>query len=230
MRRRFNSTRWQTWDYGWDGIYFITICTHNRVPYFGFIENGKMQLSDIGEEAELCVKNIPSHFPFARVSAFVVMPNHLHLLLITDKMGVFNESELTRFFEPINFESKKKDVVSSVIEGNEHVGAQNLAHHKPQFQMQYMPTSLKNMYLNIPVFSRPHEEKNRFGVQSQNVASIVRGLKVGVTKFARNHLHYFKWQARYHDHVVRNRAEYVKIKAYIESNVRNWNSDKFYEV
>ena len=122
MRRRFNSTRWQTWDYGWDGIYFITICTHNRVPYFGFIENGKMQLSAIGEEAELCVKNIPSHFPFARVSAFVVMPNHLHLLLITDKMGVFNESELTRFFEPINFESKKKDVVSSVIEGNEHVG------------------------------------------------------------------------------------------------------------
>ena len=34
-----NTMRLQNWDYGWDGIYFVTICTHNREPFFGKISN-----------------------------------------------------------------------------------------------------------------------------------------------------------------------------------------------
>ncbi len=46
---RIPSARLQNWDYGWNAMYFVTICTRNRKCYFGDIENGKMQLSGIGE-------------------------------------------------------------------------------------------------------------------------------------------------------------------------------------
>ncbi len=73
--------------------------------------------------------------------------------------------------------------------------------------------------------SLPH---NKFGPQSQNLASIVRGYKIGVTKFARQNGIPFAWQARYHDHVIRNTEELYRIQQYILSNPQNWEKDDFY--
>ena len=39
---RTESIRLKNWDYSQNGIYFITICTKDRIDYFGKIENGKM--------------------------------------------------------------------------------------------------------------------------------------------------------------------------------------------
>ena len=47
-RYRNASPRASWWDYGWDGAYFITMCTKNRHPYFGAITNGKMHFSPQG--------------------------------------------------------------------------------------------------------------------------------------------------------------------------------------
>lgn len=69
---------------------------------------------------------------------------------------------------------------------------------------------------------------NKFGSQSQNLASIVRGYKIGVTKFARQNNIPFAWQPRYHDRVIRNAAEHERINAYILANLQNWNGDEFY--
>jgi putative transposase len=69
---------------------------------------------------------------------------------------------------------------------------------------------------------------NRFGPQSQNLASIVRGFKIGVTKYAREHQIPFAWQARYYDNIVRSTADYERISHYIVANPANWGKDKFY--
>ena len=84
---RIGSIRASWWDYGWNGAYFITICTHNRIHYFGEVENGKMNLSSLGEAAEKCWYEIPLHFPFVRLGSFVVMPDHVHGIIIIDKPG-----------------------------------------------------------------------------------------------------------------------------------------------
>ncbi|MBI5954554.1 MAG: hypothetical protein HY865_23100 [Chloroflexi bacterium] len=68
---------------------------------------------------------------------------------------------------------------------------------------------------------------NRFGPQSQNLASIIRGYKIGVTKFARANNIPFAWQARYHDHVIRNDGEWERITKYIIANPMNWKNDEF---
>jgi len=69
---------------------------------------------------------------------------------------------------------------------------------------------------------------NKFGPQSQNLASIVRGYKIGVTKFARQNNIPFEWQPRYHDRVIRNTQEYERIHQYIMSNPQNWKNDEFH--
>lgn len=83
---RIPSARLQNWDYGSNGAYFITICTHNREHYFGKIVDGIMQLNDIGKLAQQYWMEIPNHFSFIALDNFVVMPNHIHGILIIDKM------------------------------------------------------------------------------------------------------------------------------------------------
>lgn len=81
---RIPSARLQTWNYGNNGIYFITICTKNREYYFGEIENGQMQLSEMGMLAEKYWYEISEHFSHVQLDEFVVMPNHLHGIIIFD--------------------------------------------------------------------------------------------------------------------------------------------------
>ena len=83
---RINSTRLKNWDYGGNALYFITICTKNREHFFGEITKGKMKLSEIGEIAKKCWLEIPEHFPFVKLDEFVVMPNHVHgIILLTNQ-------------------------------------------------------------------------------------------------------------------------------------------------
>jgi len=82
---RIPSARLQSWDYGANGAYFITICTQNREHFFGEIANNEMQLNEWGQWAEKYWTEIPNHFPFIELGNFVVMPNHTHGILIFDK-------------------------------------------------------------------------------------------------------------------------------------------------
>jgi REP element-mobilizing transposase RayT len=159
-RKKFKdeTNRLKNWDYGSNAAYFVTICTANSKPFFGEIENAKMHLSEMGEVAYKCWSEIPNHFPFVKLDAFVIMPDHIHGIIIIDKQN----------------QSKEK--------------------LKP----------------------------NKFGPQSQNLGSIVRGFKTGVTKYARMNDIEFKWQSRYHDHIIRNEKSFYRIRKYIIDNPKNW--------
>ncbi len=82
---RIESNRLQSWDYGSNAAYFVTICTENRKHFFGEISNGQMQLSEIGKIAEKYWHEIPLHFPFIELEAFIVMPNHIHGIITINK-------------------------------------------------------------------------------------------------------------------------------------------------
>ncbi|CAM4237786.1 hypothetical protein [Gillisia limnaea] len=83
---RSASARLKTWDYGWNGAYFVSICTQSRECFFGNISDGKMHLSEIGEIAHNFWIEIPNHFPFVKLGEFIVMPNHMHGIIIIDKL------------------------------------------------------------------------------------------------------------------------------------------------
>lgn len=78
---RIESIRLKHWDYSDPGFYFITICTRDRENMFGEIIDGKMILNKYGFIAKYYLKQIHSHFRFIRIDSFIVMPNHIHLIL-----------------------------------------------------------------------------------------------------------------------------------------------------
>jgi hypothetical protein len=82
---RIPSARAQWWDYSANAAYFVTICTANKEHFFGEIANGEMQLSETGKMAHDFWSEIPNHFPFVILGEFVVMPNHVHGIVIIDK-------------------------------------------------------------------------------------------------------------------------------------------------
>ena len=67
------------------GDYFITICTSGREHYFGEIVNGEMILNVLGMKLKELIEEIPSHHPYAQIPVYLVMPNHVHgIIVITE--------------------------------------------------------------------------------------------------------------------------------------------------
>ena len=79
---RVASARLQHYDYRTNGAYFITICTHQQVRFFGECLDGEMKLSTMGAIVQGFWYEIPKHFAFVSLGEFVVMPNHVHGILI----------------------------------------------------------------------------------------------------------------------------------------------------
>jgi len=84
---RIPSARWREWNYGDEGAYFITICTKQREHYFGEIENGQMQLSEIGKIArDEWLKSMKIRPDMnLDMECFVIMPNHIHGIVVIGK-------------------------------------------------------------------------------------------------------------------------------------------------
>lgn len=78
------SVRLRGFDYASNGATSVTICTHHRECLFGEIVQGSVALSDIGKLVSDTWKEIPNRFPSAFLDTFVVMPNHLHGILLID--------------------------------------------------------------------------------------------------------------------------------------------------
>lgn len=98
-RYRIESARRPDYDYTSPGKYFITICTKNQIPYLGKILNSRMILSQTGIIVHDFWLAIPSHYPHITLDEFIIMPDHLHGIIIinrhavqTPKLGVCNNS------------------------------------------------------------------------------------------------------------------------------------------
>ncbi len=79
------SVRLAGYDYGCEGTYFITICIHNRECLLGDIADGAMHLNEYGRIADAIWKQTPVLRPNVGLDAYVIMPNHVHgIVLITN--------------------------------------------------------------------------------------------------------------------------------------------------
>jgi putative transposase len=91
-RYRVSTTRLWGYDYTTNGAYFITICTKKKIPFFGVINDGKMTLSKTGIIVNNFWLEIQTHFPSTYIDEFIIMPDHLHGIIIKSKFG--NKSNL----------------------------------------------------------------------------------------------------------------------------------------
>ena len=81
------------YDYSTPGAYFITVCTKNKEKILSTvgatIGRPRLQLTEYGKMIDKAIKTIEKVYPFVTVDQYVIMPNHIHLLLQihTDENG-----------------------------------------------------------------------------------------------------------------------------------------------
>ena len=80
--RHRRSPRLQGYDYSQEGASFLTICNHERRHLFGMIQDGRVILSALGEIAAQELQQLPSHWPTIILDVIVVMPNHVHAIVV----------------------------------------------------------------------------------------------------------------------------------------------------
>ena len=151
--------RLRGYDYSQPGCYFVTICVRDRLP---LLRRGAQcapasdlpPLTEAGRAVEQAIKGISEHYEMISVDKYVVMPNHVHLLLRIENDG----------------------------------------------RTLCAPT------------------------KRTSVARVIKMMKEAVTKSIGLPI----WQKGYHDHVVRDDTDYLRIWDYIETNPAKWREDCYY--
>ena len=145
---RIPSTRLQNWDYRWDGYYFITICTKDKKEYFGEIQNGKMVLSQLGIIADILWHEIKNHAQNIKLDAFIVMPNHIHgILILSNNKTVETRHALSpKTIGETRFQNQGKNSISSIVGGYKSAVTKHA--HRLNFEFAWQSRFYENIIRN----------------------------------------------------------------------------------
>jgi putative transposase len=177
------SLRLQDYDYSQPNTFFVTLCANERNYLFGEVVDNSMRLNDAGRAVKHCWLEIPKHFPQVILDEFIIMPNHVHGILIVEERDVE--------IDPVganNYSPAGKDNSSSE---------------------EMLPSRIKGTSLTL--------------------GSIIRGFKIGVTKWFKEKLNISSvWQRNYYEHINRKDEDLNKIREYVIANPLNWEKDDEY--
>ena len=194
------------WNYAQSGHYFITIVTYGRKHLFGKIVDGQMILNPIGE---IVNAEFLKSFELRKelyLGGYVIMPNHIHAILILDKEESVKEDAKTSAYGIAQREPKS---ISSFVAG-------------------FKSSSINRIDDWIDAVNAQNRNGGNVGggnvddgnVETHGRASLPR--LHGIKKFNKNNP---LWQNNYHDHIIRNETEYRRISEYIVNNPLKWDKD-----
>jgi len=185
-------------DYAQAGYYFVTILIKNRKCLFGTVKNNKVELSELGKVADECWKAIPEHFPQVELLEYVIMPNHIHGIIHIRAVGAVRAIGAVR----------AKDL--SPIPEDSPIRQDSPIQKNPPIQKD-------------PQQDQPLQNTTAFKSPSKTLGSIIRGFKVGVSKWAsKNGYEHFSWHRNYYDRIVNSQEDLERVILYIKNNPSNW--------
>ena len=198
------------------GNYFVTFCTKNRELYFGDIVDGGMQLSDIGKYAHSCAEKIPEINDNILVPKFVVMPNHVHMIVVMANLPESTDDvRLPQYLRLPRWDSPTASQGDETPDG----GVVGLPYHGNR---------LDDLCIDDYPLDK-NEEMQRRSNCCGRLSRIIGQYKSVVTKYANQNDISFAWQPRFHDHIIRNWTEMNHIARYIQNNPMQWELDRFYK-
>lgn len=189
------------------GDYFITICTGDRVHYFGEIVNGQMMLNGLGTKLNELIAEIPTHHSYAKTPVYQIMPNHVHLIVCIDGTGVDNT-----------------DAVRGDVVCGDAVCRDAACHVSTTKTTKTTKRTDAACHVSTTNNKKMQEIANQCGL----VSIAMGGLKSALTKYANANSIKFEWQTRFHDHIIRDEEEWERIANYIVNNPSTWENDKFF--
>ncbi len=194
------SIRLKGYDYAQPGAYFITICTHQKECMFGNVVSGEMVLNEFGKIAMNHWRLLGDRFPNTFIDEYVIMPNHMHGIII------INEPEY-----------------SYPTVGAGFTPVQNGVGPNQQGQPQGLrPTDNDDRKFQIEQ-PRGLPLGDIVGAYKSLVFKECLALSKNQGKYLGK-----LWQRNYFEHIVRNETAYQKIIEYIQNNPAQWELDKYF--
>jgi putative transposase len=192
------SVRLDEYDYSQPGMYYVTVCTSGRECLFGRVVDDSIVLNAIGEAVEKCWLVIPKHFPHVAIDAYIVMPNHIHgIIMIEDKAGLAGIHQ--------GFRQKRAWQSLNSIDGCREDLQDIRARHASPLQ---------------------ESKSARFG--KRTIGAIIGSFKSAATREAKKvsgDADLNMWQRSYYEHIVSSESGLNQIRRYISENPANWNTD-----
>ena len=208
------SIRLKGYDYSQAGVYFITICCHNRHCVFGNIpvgagftpapDKGQPQgiaptLNDYGKIANDEWQKLPERFLNVELDVFVIMPNHMHgIIVLNENNGATIDNRATARVAPTN-----KTTIGNIVGAYKSVVANECL---KIYKSKWAPVGAIPCGCPYPCDC---PVSSRAGV---NPAPTMGKL----------------WQRNYYEHIIRNEQSYQTICNYILNNPAKWREDKFF--
>jgi putative transposase len=205
QKHQRRSIRLPEYDYSQAGAYFVTICTWDKTPLFGEICEGEMRLSAAGRIVKAEWKRLAHQFTNIRLNAFVVMPNHVHGIIVIDHaLGATRHSS--------------DDDLEGVEPGLKDV-------------LEIPDGSPLQIDTHAGVDGTPAQSTRVKGPAKGSLGAMIGQFKSRATKriwSLPEYDHIPIWQRNYYEHVIRDREDYESIWAYIQTNPLRWVEDQLH--
>ncbi len=208
------SIRLKGYDYNQAGMYFVTVVTQDRMCLFGEIENGAMRLNDAGWIVQAAWDELPAHYAGIKTDVFVVMPNHIHGIVVLVGAGprACPDAGLSVTTGPRACPDAGSRIATSR-------GARP-ATGRPQggAPTKNPPAGLGQPQGVAPTLSLP-DIMHRF--KTLTTKRFIDAVKQsGWTPFPGR-----LWQRNYYEHIVRDEESLNRIRQYIHDNPARWEFD-----
>jgi putative transposase len=226
---RIPSARARWWDYGWNGAYFITICTKNQEHFLGQILDEQMHLSESGMIAENLWREIPNNASYVELGEFIVMPNHIHGILILDKPQDDRrdnvQTRLSASLPPTQTRSIRPSPQTRSIGPSPQTRSIEPSPQTRSIRPSPQTRSIASLQAVTDLKSGGITGRNN-PMNHENISRIMRWYKGRCSFEIRKTNSDFSWLPRFHDHIIRDAAEYERIADYILNNPKNWGKGK----
>ncbi len=179
-----------------------------------------MHLNLIGTTVKAVWDSLPRHFPLIELDAFVIMPNHVHgIIVITDSVGNYNPNRNSNPTPHLNLD------LNPDCRGEAFVPECN--NTSPEFlytnaDAPYVATASLTPSAACNDISLPR------GKQSGSIGAILQNFKSVATRrvnrITRNSG--ILWQRNYHEEIIHNEKALENIRRYIVENPLNWDADE----
>jgi putative transposase len=236
------SIRLKGYDYTQPGAYFITICAQGRACLFGEIIDGEMHLNEAGQIVVQTWQDLLNHISNVQLDAFVVMPNHVHgIIIITDHAGGIGAG-----FKPARTTMGPGSVADSgSTAGPGSVGAGSVGAGSepapttttkaPGSAAGSGPTTGSGPAAGSgpttgsgPVGAGSEPAPTAPTRSSHGLPEIVRQFKT----FSARRINELRgtpgtpvWQRNYYEHIIRDEFSLSRIRQYIAENPARWDAD-----
>jgi putative transposase len=230
------SIRLKGYDYTAGGLYFITICAYQRDCLFGEIMNGEMRLNALGQRVHACWQRLPFHFSNLELDAFVVMPNHIHGILVLTQLPLSdNQSNPPRRGAALDHNSQPP---TDHFPSNATPGSDHKIQAEAAFGQESFDTTGAFSEPGV-AFGRESSDVTQARLPNAAPLRVVAG-SVGAMvlnfKSVRNRLGNRMrrspgspmWQRNYYEHIIRDEKSLQFIRQYIHHNPISWQQDQLH--